>query len=338
MAHEIEATDHMFSVKEVPWHKLGTVLDDHPATSREAIEAAKLDWTVEKRRLFSQTATGNDLEMDEFFAMIRVDKTHGEIPLGVVGSRYEPLQNSDAFEFFDEIIKTKVGQYETAGSLRDGRKVWVLAKMNGEVSVGEKDTVDKYVLLSNSHDGSSAITVKITPVRVVCNNTLSAALRGSKDVKNEFSLRHTKSAKERLAAAERTLEHVNKAYEKLGKVWSKMAEIELPAHDRIKFVNRVFPNKENAKNDIRLMTKRAEILGLMESGMGMELDSAHGTLWGAYNAVTEHVTHSVSQRQGSTLDTHVDNLWFGRLDSVLEDAFSVSLDFLKNRGVDVATL
>lgn len=333
MAHELTKRDHMFSVREVPWHKLGTVLTDNPATSEEAIKAAKLDWMVTMEKVFS--ANGTEMrEVPGFWATIRKDKEHGDIPLGVVGKRYNPLQNTEAFEFFDPLVRDGIAAYETAGSLREGRKVWVLAKMKGELLVGENDKIDKYVLLSNSHDGSSAVTVKVTPVRVVCNNTLSAAL-SQKDrlKKNEFSLRHTSSVKEKLEQAQMTLETVNAAYDQLGKVWSQMAEIELPRFERFKFINRVFPDKAESKNDTRLKTLRTEVLQLFEKGAGMDLVSANGTLWGAYNAVTEHVTHSVSTRKGSTMDTHMDNLWFGRLNDTLDRAFQVSMDMMEEKGI-----
>lgn len=334
MAHEITDRDHMFSVREVPWHKIGTVLSDHPETSAEAIKAAKLDWKVQLRNLF----TAEGMQIPEFFATIRDDPEHGQIPLGVVGKRYNPLQNVEAFEFFDNLVQDGIASYETAGSLREGRKVWILAKMNDDLSVGDDDSIDKFVLLSNSHDGSSAVTVKVTPVRVVCNNTLSAALRTKASKNNEFSIRHTSSVKEKLEQAQKTMEAVNDAYDALGRVWSKMTEIELPIHERIAYIHDVFPEKEDAKNPKRLATLRAEVFSLFEKGAGMDLDSANGTLWGAYNAVTEHVTHSISSRKGSTLDTHVDNLWFGRLNTILDRAFQSATNMMEDKGVNVSAL
>lgn len=337
MAHEIGKTDHMFSVKEVPWHKLGVVLEDSPKTSAEAIKAAKLNWEVVMENVLFDGLNGQQ-KIPNAWVTVRRDPEHGDIPLGIVGNKYSPLQNEEAFEFFDPLIRDGIAEYETAGSLRDGKRVWILAKINGDLLVGDRDPITKYVLLSNSHDGSSSVTVKVTPVRVVCNNTLSAALSSSA-VRNTFSLRHTSSVKEKLEQAQHTLEAVNAAYDKLFKVWAKMTEIELPVHERIKFVKHVFPEKADAKNTKRLNTVRTEVLQLFETGAGMqELSHANGTLWGAYNAVTEYVTHSISERKNSTIDTHVENLWFGRHDETLNRAFATSIKMMQERGIDVSAL
>jgi phage/plasmid-like protein (TIGR03299 family) len=327
----------MFSVREVPWHKLGVVLDA-PPTSKEAIRLAGLDWKVDLKQVNFFNKEGSPVVVDGSFVTVRNDAEFGELPLGVVGSKYTPLQNDEAFDFFDPIIANKIAEYETAGSLFGGAKVWILAKIGADVEVGEGDKVVKYVLLSNSHDGSSTTVGKITPVRVVCNNTLSAALRESTNVRNQFSIRHTKSIKEKLKQAETALEVVQSAYEKLEKVWRKMSEISLPPTAKFAFVKEVFPSKEDSKNDKRLQTLRAEILSLMSNGAGMSLNTAHDTLWGAYNAVTEHVTHSISERKNSSLETHVNNLWSGRLSDINDRAFAAAVKYMKEQGVEVDSL
>lgn len=342
MSSGISETDSQFSVKMVPWHKMATILDN-PPTSAEAILAAGLDWPVmlKKAFFFGEEVLGDGqtkIEVPDAFVTVRLDKKHGEIPLGVVGNRYSPLQNTEAFDFFDKIVSDGLAEYETAGSLFDGKKVWVLARMKGEVLVGDNDPVKKYVLLSNSHDGTSAVVGKITSTRVVCNNTLSAALSGVKDVKNSFSYRHTSSIKEKMKQAEMTLEVVNKAYDKLSKVWMKMAEITMPGTQKIEFVRRVFESKEGAKNETRLNGLRAEVLQLAEKSPGSDLLTAKDTLWGLLNGVTNYATFAVSERKGSTADTHMDNLWFGRLAGMNDKAFQVALDVMQSKGIDVATL
>lgn len=336
MSSGIGKTDSQMSVREVPWHKMATILDS-PPTSEEAIIAAGLDWPVSLRAAMFKSEDGSFKEAEDAYVTVRTDKVHGEIPLGIVGSRYSPLQNKEAFDFFDQIVKDGVAEYETAGSLFNGKKVWVLARLKGDLLVGEGDSVKKYVLLSNTHDGTGTATGKITSVRVVCNNTLSAAMVG-KDVKNHFAFRHTSSIKDKMKQAEKMLEEVNKAYEKLGKVWAKMAEVSLPPHKKIEFVQKVFPSKEGAVNEKRLDTLRAEVLQLMVNSPGSELLSAKDTLWGALQGVTNHVTHSISERKGSTIDTHMNNLWFGRLSEINDKAFGVAIDVLRANGVDVENL
>lgn len=338
MSSGITEKDSQFSVREVPWHKMATILDNSPETSAEAILAAGLDWNVALKQLFIVDGDGGKQIVPDAYATVREDAKHGNVVLGTVGSRYTPLQNSEAFNFFDSLVADGVAEFETAGSLHEGRKVWILAKMKGDIEVGEGDLIKKYVLLSNSHDGTGAVVGKVTPVRVVCQNTLSSALHGATDVKNQFSYRHTSSMTEKMKQAKMTLDSVNKAYDKLSKIWSKMSEIELPPEQKIAFVRKVFPSKEGAKNETRLSGLRVEILQLMEKGAGMDLVSAHNTLFGAYNAVTEHVTHSISQRKNSSIDTHVDNLWFGRLSDVLDTAFDVSMEVMESKGIDLKTL
>jgi phage/plasmid-like protein (TIGR03299 family) len=337
MAHEIGSTDNLFLVKTPAWHNLGTVLESAPQTSAEAIRAAGLDWPVELQQMFARSTLGESVLVDDAWCTMRIDREHGNIPLGVVGARYTPLQNEEAFSFFDPIIADKIASYETAGSLRDGKKVWILAKMNSELMIGDNDKIDKFILLSNSHDGSNALTVKISPIRVVCQNTLSAALRAHGNISDTINIRHTKSINDRLQQAQKTLETVNKSYEVLGKIWSKMSEIKMPPIEVSEYVNSVFSSKKDDASK-QLQTVRAEVHQLISSGTGQHLETAMGTLWGAYQGITEHVTHSISTRKNSSLDTHMDNLWFGRLRDKIDDAFDVALNVMESKGIDLATI
>jgi phage/plasmid-like protein (TIGR03299 family) len=161
----------MFSVRETPWHGLGAVLDRPPATVGEAIEASGLGWSVAKRRLAIDC--GADLPdvlryrgFTGHYATVRQD--NDEV-LGVVGERYRIVQNHEAFAFVDQLLGSSI-HFETAGSLHGGRRVWVLATLPDHVEVGGDD-VRPYVLLMNSHDGSTAVIAATTPIRVVCQNS-----------------------------------------------------------------------------------------------------------------------------------------------------------------------
>ena len=155
-----------------PWHNLGIPLN-HPATAREAIEIAGLDYTVVKRPLESSTGTKKDS-----FVTVRTDT--GDV-LGTVGQIYEPVQNRDAFGFFDTLVSEHKAVYETAGVNGLGERIWILAKLPGYIMVHGNDIVNKYLLLINSHDGSLPVRVKVMPIRVVCNNTLTSDFRGKGD-------------------------------------------------------------------------------------------------------------------------------------------------------------
>jgi phage/plasmid-like protein (TIGR03299 family) len=195
MAHNLfynEQTDKVsfFSVKEKAWHGLGQIVADYP-TSAEAIRYAGLDYTVEKRPLFTN-ALNNDLtgfdpdfatsklDVPAFFATVRNDN---DSVLGVVGKDYEVVQNADAFQFFDAIVGGGDGiKYETAGALGKGERIFITAKLPDYIKVGKQDMIEQYLFLTTSHDGFGSITAAFTPTRIVCNNTLNAALRNQQAV------------------------------------------------------------------------------------------------------------------------------------------------------------
>ena len=162
---------------ERPWHKLGKPLD-HPATATEAITAAGLDWSVTLSPCYAG-GEGDEVDAPKYLpiagkrAVVRTDR---QLAIGVVGTRYRPIQNTDAFGFFDAVVGEGKAIYETAGSLNDGRRIWMLARVPGDIWVADEDNVKKYLLLCNSHDGGSPLRALFTPIRVVCENTLRAAL------------------------------------------------------------------------------------------------------------------------------------------------------------------
>jgi phage/plasmid-like protein (TIGR03299 family) len=180
MSAGITDSDTMFSVRGTPWRGLGAVLDRPPATVGEAIEASGLGWSVAKRRLAIDC--GADLPdvlryrgFTGHYATVRQD--NDEV-LGVVGERYRIVQNHEAFAFVDQLLGSLI-HFETAGSLHGGRRVWVLATLPDHVDAGGDD-VRPYVLLMNSHDGSTAVVAATTPIRVVCQNTLNWGLANAR--------------------------------------------------------------------------------------------------------------------------------------------------------------
>lgn len=192
----------MFYVRETPWHGLGTKVMQAP-DSKNVLKMAGLDWTVEQEPIYTD---GDYIE--GYKANIR---SSDRKVLGVVTDRYKVVQNAEAFAFTDELLGEGV-RYETAGSLQEGRKVWMLARMPQEfVIMG--DRISPYLVFSNSHDGSGAIRVAVTPIRVVCNNTLNLALATAK---RSWSMIHTGDIKSKMEEARDTLFMADYYMENLG--------------------------------------------------------------------------------------------------------------------------
>lgn len=172
MAHNLFG-DQMAFVGDTPWHGLGTKVPPH-VTSEQMLKAAKLDWKVRKvpatgARIVKRRA--GEAIYDRYF--VERDCVQGETVspvLGVVGAQYELLQNHEAFSFFDPFLEPGHAAYETAGALGNGDRVWVQVRVGDPILITHDDKVDRFILLSNSHDGRGALSLRFTPIRVVCNN------------------------------------------------------------------------------------------------------------------------------------------------------------------------
>ena len=226
MAHELLIEDGeaaMFYTGDKPWHGLGQRLDN-PATAAEAIRAARLDWEVTKVPLY--IAGGNRLhELPGKHAVVRADRigTSACRALGIVGDHYVVLQNRDAFAFFDEIAGDGRAIYHTAGALGTGERIWILAKLPGDIWVAGRDAVERFLLLSNSHDGESAVQVKFTPIRVVCHNTLTQALaRGF-----THTVRHDRDLWGGLRDVQEALGFITREYDALAQAFKSFALVRL---------------------------------------------------------------------------------------------------------------
>lgn len=309
----------MFYFGETPWHRLGTRLA-HPATAAEALEEAGLNFTVQKKPLRAMLNKRSYVDVIDHFGIIRMDT--GDC-LGVVGSRYEPIQNRDCFCFFDPLVERSESIYHTAGVIGKGEKIWLLAKLPDYIRIGKKgDPVEKYLLLYNSHDGSSHIRVKLTPVRVVCANTLSTALRG---VDDEVRVKHTASAPEKLEHAHRLLGLTNSLYQQLDYIFNKMALRKVTDKEILDYVKTLVPDNPEAETNTRTENIRNKILDLHET---REDSIQHrGSVFGVYNAVTELVDHFVSSEYPNK---QLKSIWFGSGERLKLKAFSLAEDLIKN--------
>lgn len=183
MSHNVQT---MFYAGVTPWHGLGTKVEKN-LTAAEAIVAAGLNWEVDKVPVFSHSLDKKLISVPGKFAVRRLDNSQ---PLGIVGARYTPLQNKNAFSFMDAVVQVKEAIYHTAGALGLGERVWLLAQLPKDLVVKGVDKVEKFLLLTSTHNGTTQVTIKMTPIRVVCQNTLNASLR---DGESQANLRHTKT-------------------------------------------------------------------------------------------------------------------------------------------------
>lgn len=321
----------MMYTGQIPWHGLGTKLD-RPSTTQEAIIMAGLDWEVLLRNVYMSVPEEDSFVQLAHRATVRSDNNK---VLGVVGPTYKPLQNKDAFAFFDPFVESGVATLETAGCLREGKRVWILAKVVGDpVEIVKGDAIERFILLSNGHDGALAIRCGFTPVRVVCNNTLGMA-HGDKGSKL-LRVRHTNKAKSTLEVIRETMKVVNSEFEATTEQFKELAKRQVNLRDLKEYIRLVFkPQITQVTEDMGISTKDAngrtdkllnKIIPLFESGRGNDMPGVSGTLWGAYNAVTEFTTWE----RGRSQDTRLDSLWFGDSAQVNTRALAVGMKMAAN--------
>ena len=276
MSAGLEQFDWMMSVKERPWHGIGTVVDTAPC-SAEALKIAKLDWTVEQFPVYA-----NGKEIPNVFVNVRSDTNES---LGVVKSRYNVLQNTDAFNFIDDIIQNNSDvecRYETAGSLFNGRRVFMLVRLPDQKLVG--DDVENYMFFTNSHDGTSALLAGITNVRVVCNNTLQMAIKGAS---RTWKCHHTKGLKARKHEAETALGLAVKYIYNLDTTAQELAQRKI---NEEKFFKKLFDKYQNrSEKSMERMVEKIHYLYTEKD----DLQNFRGSAWGMYNAVSDLISNGV---------------------------------------------
>ena len=281
MAANVET---MFSTREKPWHGLGTIVEEAP-TSAEALRLAGLDWKVNQSAIF--TSAG---KVEGYRANVR---STDQAVLGVVTDRYKVIQNTDAFAFTDELLGEGV-KYETAGSLQGGRKVWLLARLPREYIIsGER--ISPYLVFSNTHDGSGAVRVTITPVRVVCNNTLNLALESAS---RSFSMIHTGDIKGKILEAKQTLFMADTYMENLGQEFERLRRKKLSDQQVKEYMELLLPIDDNASLlTIKNMKKlRADLQSRYYDAPDLK-NVGGNNAYRFINAVSDFATHSAPIRK-----------------------------------------
>lgn len=291
MAHNIET---MMSVRLKPWHyemtKDVTKIIQEAPNSYDALVAAGLDWTVEGKPIYD----ANGRMINGFKANTR--SSDGKV-LGVVSNRYQIVQNIDAFQFTDNLIGGDV-RYETAGSLLGGKKIWMLAKLPEKKVAG--DAVDSYICFTNSHDGSGAVKAIMTPIRVVCNNTLNMALNGAK---RSWSMRHRGDIQGKIAEARNALELAEIYMDELDKQAERWANVTVNEDQLQAMLNQLFPEKADAtERQKRNIQKQKD--DYMVCYFAPDIIKFENSAWRCLNAMSDFVSHSEPTRRTSDYDAN----------------------------------
>lgn len=273
MAANVET---MVYVRETPWHGLGVRVEEAP-NSTDALRLAGLDWTVESRPIYD--ANGNII--NGYKANTR---SSDNSVLGIVSDRYKIVQNVDAFQFTDNLIGGDV-RYETAGSLLKGQKVWMLAKMPERKICG--DDVETYVCFTNCHDGKGSVKAIVTPIRVVCQNTMNLALSTAK---RSWSIRHQGDMEKKLEEAREALELTDIYMEELAKQAERWANVTINEEIIQKALNNLFPVKEDDSD-----RKKRNVQEMKDNFMvcyfAPDLAKFRGSAYAMINAATDFVAH-----------------------------------------------
>jgi len=294
MAHEIEIRNGVASMMyagETPWHKLGQHVETE-VTAAAAIKLAGLDWNCISKPLY----TAGDADVDGIpvigkmvpgiQAIVRSDDKK---VLGTVGDRYHIIQNKECFDFLDDVIGSGQAVYHTAGALRGGSQIFMTVKFPNDVKIGD-DIIEKYLLLTSSHDGSLALEARWTPTRVVCANTLGMAL--NERTTNNIKIRHTQNYRTKVEEARNVLQLTDIYYSRMEEEFNRMLDAEFGHAQMTKLAEDLLP--ADGTPSTRTKNIRNKIVELFYTGKGNK--AVAGTKWAAFNAVTEYADHFISIR------------------------------------------
>ena len=313
MSHEVET---MAYAGEVPWHGLGVAVSND-LSPMQMMQKAGVDWRVAK----VPTHAFYDGEMIETGTSCLIRESDNSLLAPMVGDNWEPIQNDEAFNFFNEFCLAGDMEMHTAGSLRDGKIVWVLAKIKESFDVLGKDQVDNYMLFSNPHIYGKSANVRMTPVRVVCQNTMNMSM--NMESVNEAVINHRRkfdadAVKQTMGLAHEKFEQYKDAANFLAKKNAKMTDI-------IQYMNNVFPVSNAKKREVTdyadLSTTAKKAFDVLETQPGADL--APGTWWNALNAVTYLTDHEL----GRSADTRMTSAWFGANQSRKLKAINQAIEF-----------
>jgi phage/plasmid-like protein (TIGR03299 family) len=331
MAHNLNfdkrtGTYSFASFNEVAWHGLGQIVES-AMTSEEAIKLANLDYEVDKGEVHFTNHEGIATLVKGFYSTYRTDNLEY---LGMVRSRYEIVQNRDAFSFFDAIVDSGEAIYQTAGALNGGSRIFLLAKLPEDFYVGG-EKIEKYIMLTNSHDGSSSIIAGLTNIRVVCSNTLQAALKG---LENKVSILHVGGAKDRLKEASKVMGIASKYSQEVSEIFNRMVDKKMSEGQYRKFFEKVLtPEYISVKNPEDQKEASTRLKNMIESTTQFSMthptqitSETNGTLWGAYNGISGYFNYIKSYNNA---EDKFNTQLFGSGNQKMLKAFDISNQLLE---------
>ena len=329
MPHDIDTTTGqaaVFTAGAPPWHGLGQNINE-AAISSEAIRLAGLDWIVDQWPVSAIAPDGwGTVAAREFFANVRRDT---KAVLGIVGRKYRPFQNHEAFQFADAIVGEGLARYETAGALREGRRVWMLLKLPDELKAGRQDPIQPYLLVFNTFDGSSCLRALLTSVRVVCQNTLNLALGAGQG--EGITVRHRGDLQGRVREAQETLGLVRQRLLSFDREIKAFRSVPMVNGRLERYFEALFPAAssdagEREKNNRRRSLEQLQVNFNSDTN---SLAGMRGTLWAALNAATEFADHQRRFRGTDDLarrQNRLDSIWFGSSNEFKQRAYRSALE------------
>lgn len=308
------------------WNRVGTKVEGS-MTAQEALTKGKLDWTVELHPV-KTTFNGKSITIPGKYAPVRMSDGR---PLGVVGASYKPVQNVDALNFMDSFIGRKEASYEMVGNIGDGKLIWMLAKM--PTVANAVDPVERFMLMSTSHNGVSPVMLAALDFRIFCANQIQAAIRKAK---NKFVIRHTTNVELRMADARKAFDGSMKYFNEMDVIFEQMKGIKFTQTQLLTLVEKVFgapgDGEKSNRQENRIEAIQEKIVDLSLTGMGTHLPGVKGTAWGAYNAVTEYLDHHTKIKGGkgaSAEEKLLNSAWFGTVGMKTQKAFDTVTSMVK---------
>jgi phage/plasmid-like protein (TIGR03299 family) len=325
MAHQILENDHAFyGGNKAAWHGLGTVIEEDVVSAKQALEYAKMDWDVVQVPVYADF-NGQSVEIAGKVANVREDT--GDV-LAVVGEDYRVVQNAEAFGFLDDLLGGADLRFHTAGSLFNGRKVWGLARLNREILIGNDpdEAIDPFIAIATSHDGSLALSCWMTPIRIVCQNTLTWSMGNAKRV---WKARHTMNVLNRTTDAREMLGMSSAYFDSLEAIGNMLINTKVSGSDMDAMISALFPMPHGMRSDemdegrvkTMVLNRREAIWDALDAD---DLANVKSTAWGFVQAVADWDDHD---RYSKNDDIRANRVLFGN-DGIKQRSLSIAQQFV----------